>query len=109
MDFSFLKFLTSNYFVITWYFIGICGALVVAYDELKTNTEVNSALKAGWIIIIIFFSILGLLLYKVTCRPPNIGNYKNDEKKKYIIIMLIKNGKKFLALLCIMSAVMVLE
>ena len=94
MDFSFLDFLTSNSFVVTWYLIGLVGTLVVAYDVLKLNTEVNKSLKAGWIIIIIFFSILGLLLYKVTCRPPNIGNYKNDEKKKIHHIYVNKKWKK---------------
>ncbi|MBK5286787.1 MAG: PLDc N-terminal domain-containing protein [Bacteroidia bacterium] len=94
MDFSFLEFLTSSAFVITWYFIGVVGALVVAYDVLKINTEVNTALKAGWIIIIIFFSILGLLLYKVTCRSPNIGNYKKDEKKKVHHNYVNKNWKR---------------
>lgn len=93
MDFSFLEFLTSNAFVVTWYFIGIVGALVVAYDVLKINTEVNNALKAGWIIII-FFSILGLILYKVTCRPPNIGSYKNDEKKEVHHNYVNKKWKK---------------
>ena len=94
MDFSFLEFLTSRSFVITWYFIGIVGALVVAYDVININTEVNKALKAGWIIIVIFFSILGLLLYKVTCRPPNIGNYQNDEKKKVHHKYVNKKWKK---------------
>ncbi len=94
MDFSFLEFLTSNAFVITWYSIGIFGALVVTYDVLKINTEVNTALKFGWIIIIIFFSILGLLLYKVTCRPPNIGNYQNEAKKEVHHNYVNKKWKK---------------
>lgn len=52
------------------------------YDVLYVNTSVSKPLKVGWPIIIFFFSIIGLLLYLVTCRAPGIANLKEDKKKE---------------------------
>ncbi len=81
MYLSFLIFLTNPYFVIVWY---VCGLLLAGWtlnDMLYVNTEVNKALKPGWIIIIIFFSVLGFYFYQISCRPQNIQNVKAENKK----------------------------
>ncbi len=80
---NFLYFLMNPAFVITWYLFGFLSSIIVAYDIIKYNTNVNTALKVGWPIIIIFFSAFGLLLYIWSCRPPYIKYYKGETAKKY--------------------------
>lgn len=78
MVFGFLRFLADPLFVIPWYGIGFLGALWVLYDTLSVNTNVNVALKAAWPIIVFFFSIIGLALYWITCRPPGIAGKEGE-------------------------------
>lgn len=54
-------------FVILWYGFGIVAAGWVLYDSLVVNRYVMPALKVGWPIVVIFFSVIGLLLYLWTC------------------------------------------
>jgi hypothetical protein len=54
----------------------------VIYDLFYVNTSVNKSLKAGWPIIFIFFSVIGLLLYLLTCRPNGMSFVKPNVKKK---------------------------
>ncbi len=82
MDLSFLNFLMNPYFVIAWYGIGIFAAGWTLNDEIYVNTNVNLALKPGWIVIIIFFSVIGFWLYVISCRPPGIQNISGEEAKK---------------------------
>jgi hypothetical protein len=82
MNWGFLSFLSSPAFVITWYGFGILAAAWVLYDEYKVNMNVQPALKWGWPIIVVFFSILGLALYWWTCRPPGIQNLHGEEQKR---------------------------
>ena len=72
--FDFLGFLAMPAFVVPWYGFGIVAAGWTLYDTLVVNTNVQTPLKAAWPIIITFFSIIGLALYIVTCRPPGIGS-----------------------------------
>ena len=81
LNFTFLSFLQEPWFVIPWYVFGILAAIWVTYDEIKINTQVNKALKYGWPIIFIFFSVIGLVLYLVTCRPPGIRTKKGQKEK----------------------------
>ena len=46
------------------------------------NTSVNKALKTGWPVVIIFFSIFGLFLYLWTCRPKGMSYFKTGINKK---------------------------
>ncbi len=82
MDFSFLGFLMNPYFVAAWYITGLFAAGWTLNDELYVNTRVNLALKPGWIVIIIFFSVIGFWLYLASCRPPDIEKYSGEEEKK---------------------------
>jgi hypothetical protein len=82
VDFDFLSFLTNPVFVVPWYSFGLLAAAWVTYDELKVNRHVNQALKAGWPIIVTFFSVIGLALYFWTCRPPDIGQKSGEEAKR---------------------------
>jgi hypothetical protein len=79
MHFDFLRFLTSPVFIIPWYGFGLISAVWVFFDELTANKHVSEALKIGWPIIISFFSIIGLILYLLTCRPPGIIHKSSDE------------------------------
>ncbi|MEO6908232.1 MAG: DUF4396 domain-containing protein [Abditibacteriaceae bacterium] len=78
MSFDFLRFLTNPAFVLSWYGFGILAAAWTSYDLLIVNRHVASVLKAVWPIIIVFFSVIGLIAYIVSCRPSNIG--ATDEK-----------------------------
>lgn len=79
---SFLQFLTQPSFVIPWYGFGILAGAWVLYDTLTTNRNVMPALKAGWPIIIVFFSVIGLALYFWSCRPPGIGTEHGEAAKR---------------------------
>ena len=78
---SSFDFLTTGTFVLSWYVSGFILTLWVIYDVLYVNTSVSKPLKVGWPIIIFFFSIIGLLLYLLTCRVLGIANLKEDKKK----------------------------
>lgn len=71
---SSLHVLSVHMFVILWYGFGIVAAGWVLYDSLVVNRYVMPALKVGWPIVVIFFSVIGLLLYLWTCRPRGIGS-----------------------------------
>jgi hypothetical protein len=77
-----LSFLVSNIFVLSWFISGFLLALWVVYDVLYVNTAVSKPLKIGWPIILSFFSVLGLLLYLITCRAPRTAYLKSADKKK---------------------------
>lgn len=83
MHYGFLTFLTSPVFVIPWYGFGIFAAGWVLLDVLTANKNVNEALKIGWPIIIVFFSIIGLILYLWTCRAPGIIDRNGEDAKSY--------------------------
>ncbi|EPR43629.1 protein of unknown function DUF4396 [Desulfovibrio sp. X2] len=76
---SHLAFLANPAFVIVWYGFGLLAAVWVTYDVLRVNTHVMPALKAGWPIIVTFFSIIGLGLYLASCRPPGIASLRGEE------------------------------
>ena len=82
MIYSLLSFLANPWFVSCWYSIGAIGAAWVLYDTLKVNTAVNPPLKAAWPIIVFFFSVIGIVLYLLTCRPSGIKGKEMKEKKK---------------------------
>jgi hypothetical protein len=77
-----LSFLTSSVFVLTWFISGFFMALWVTYDVLYVNTAVSKPLKVGWPIILMFFSVIGLFLYFITCRAPRTAYLKVENKKK---------------------------
>ncbi len=69
-----LHFLTNGPFVVSWYVSGVILAIWGIYDLYYVNTSVNRPLKVGWPIIFIFFSVIGLFLYLLTCRPSGISH-----------------------------------
>ncbi len=71
-----------DYFILSWYVSGFILAMWVFYDLHYVNTSVNKSLKAGWPIIFIFFSIIGLFLYLWTCRPSGMEYHKAKENGK---------------------------
>jgi Domain of unknown function (DUF4396) len=73
MSLSYLSFLADPWFVVPWYGFGALAAAWVLRDTLVVNTHVNAPLKAGWPVILLFFSVLGLVVYLWTCRPRRIG------------------------------------
>lgn len=83
MSFDFLQVLANPLFVVPWYGFGIVAAVWVFFDELTANKNVNEALVLGWPIIIVFFSLIGLLLYLLTCRPPGIISRSGEEAAAY--------------------------
>lgn len=83
VNLSFFNFLAQPWFVIAWYAIGLCGAIWVGYDAYRVNVNVNPALKWAWPIIILFFSVIGIVLYVWTCRPPHVGEKQGEEQKQF--------------------------
>jgi hypothetical protein len=79
MNFNFLTFLTNLVFVVPCFGFGLVAAAFVLFDVRIANQHVNEALKIGWPIIILFFSVIGLLLYLWTCRPPGIIHKQGSE------------------------------
>lgn len=77
-----LSFLAEPWFVITWYACGAAGAAWMIYDATHANQPLNTAVKAAWPIIILFFSVLGVALYLTTSRPSGIGSVKGEEAEK---------------------------
>jgi hypothetical protein len=82
MSLDFLRFLTSPAFVLAWYGFGVLAAAWVLYDSFAVNRHVSPMLKAAWPIIMVFFSVLGLVLYLASCRPPRIGEKQGEEAKQ---------------------------
>ncbi len=83
MNFDFLSFLTSPVFVVPWYGFGLVAGAWVFFDEQTANKNVNEAIKIGFSILIVFFSVIGLFLYLLTCRPPGIIHKKGEEARAY--------------------------
>lgn len=82
VDWSFLSFLAEPWFVIPWYAVGAIGAAIVGYDLRANNTPLKQAMKWAWPIIVLFFSILGILLYVTTARAPGIGEFDDPDRKQ---------------------------
>ena len=85
LNFEFLRFLAQPLFVIPWYAVGAIAALWVLRDTLTANRHVTPALKAAWPVIVLFFSVVGLVLYVCSCRPKRIGAIQmrgGDEQAK---------------------------
>ncbi len=77
-----LSFLTNGSFVVPWYASGLTLSIWGVYDLFYVNTSVNKSLKAGWPIIFIFFSVVGLIFYLFTCRPKGMSFVKSNLNKK---------------------------
>ncbi|MEO6878921.1 MAG: PLDc N-terminal domain-containing protein, partial [Gemmatimonadaceae bacterium] len=87
MNLEFLRFLAQPAVVIPWYGVGAVAAIWVLYDTFTANRDVGPALKAAWPIIMLFFSVLGVVLYVASCRPRHIGAIRKrggDEEAKRV-------------------------
>lgn len=84
LDWGFLAFLGSPWFVVPWYVIGAAGATWVIYDTSKVNTRLAKAMKWAWPILVLFFSVIGLALYWWSSRPPGIGRKQGEERKQML-------------------------
>ena len=91
---DFLSFLGSPIFVVPWFGFGLVAAFWVFIDVYTANKNVNQALKLGWPILIVFFSIIGLLLYLWTCRPPWIINQSGEQAQAIHHEFVSPMGKK---------------
>jgi len=91
MDWGVLGFLAEPWFVIPWYGLGLILAGWVLYDEYWVNVHVGPALKWAWPVIVLFFSLLGLLAYLLTSRSPGAGRLRGEaakrEHKEYVDTM----------------------
>jgi hypothetical protein len=79
---SWLAFLAEPWVVVAWYLLGAVAAVWVVRDVYEANTNVQPALKWAWPIIVLFFSVIGLILYLKTCRPPGIERYSGEDAKR---------------------------
>lgn len=76
-----LTFMAEPWFAIPWFAVGILGALWILWDSFHANSALNPPLKACWPILVLFFSIVGVVLYHLVSRPPDIGRYEGREAK----------------------------
>ena len=76
-----LPLMAEPWFAIPWYVVSALGVLWVIYDVRTVNTALNPPLKVAWPIIIIFFSVVGIALYLVTSRPPDISRVHGRMEK----------------------------
>ena len=76
-----LPFMASPAFAISWYAIGVIGAVAIAIDANTANSALNPPLKVAWPIIVFFFSLVGVALYLVTSRPGDIGRVQGRKAK----------------------------
>lgn len=70
-----LTFMAEPWFAISWYAIGLLGAAWVLWDGFHANSALNPPLKWCWVILVPFFSVIGIALYFVVSRPRDIGDY----------------------------------
>lgn len=82
MNSSGLSILAEPWFVVPWYLVGAGGALWVMHDVRTTNTPLKTAMKWAWPIVVVFFSVLGLLLYFATARSPDVSTLSRPEDKQ---------------------------
>lgn len=82
MGWGVLFFLGEPWFVLPWYGIGLLGVLYLIHDMRTKNTALKPAMKWAWPIIVLFFSVIGLVLYFTTARAPQVGKKENPEEKK---------------------------
>lgn len=80
MNLHFLRFLAEPAFVIPWYAFGAIAAVLVLRDTFTANRQVTPALKAAWPIIVLFFSVIGAVLYLWSCRPRHIGSIRRQAR-----------------------------
>src|SRR5437763_1338156 len=76
-----LTFMAEPWFATSWYLVGALGAMWMIFDARTANSALNPPLKVAWPIIILFFSLLGIILYLVTSRPPDIASYTSKDSK----------------------------
>jgi hypothetical protein len=79
---DFLAALAQPAVVVSWYAVGAAGAAWTLYDAMYVNRAMNRSLRWAWPIIVFFFSIAGLLLYRWTCRPPHIGELDDEAQQR---------------------------
>jgi hypothetical protein len=84
MEWQWLSFLMSPWFVLPWFGFGLAVAVWLLHDQYWVNTQVMPPLKVGWIILAPFFSMLLLLLYLFTCRPPCIQEVKDPQRQQQV-------------------------
>lgn len=85
MDWNYLAFLAEPWFVLTWYGLAIPATLWVLYDVYKVNRPLDTAMKWAWPILVFFFSLVGVVLYVKSSRPPGIGRIKDrrDQQERF--------------------------
>ncbi len=91
MSWDALYFLTRPAFVVSWYAIGIAAAVWVVYDVRVDNKALNKPLKWAWPIIMVFFSVIGIVLYFTAARPRGIGA-KPAKQQQQILNRYAENG-----------------
>lgn len=82
MNWGSLSFLSNPWFVVPWYVTGLVSAYWVGHDQRHHNVHLPTALKWGFPILVFFFSIIGLALYLVAARPPNIAKKTGEENER---------------------------
>jgi hypothetical protein len=80
-DLGYLAFLAEPWFVVPWYLVGAAGAIWVVRDTHTANPGVGAAVAWAWPIIVFFFSVIGLALYRLASRPGGIDRVDGEDAK----------------------------
>lgn len=81
---NFFAFLAEPGFVVAWYAIGLLAGAWVWHDQRTSNTPLKTAIQWAWPIVVLFFSVLGLLLYFTTARAPGVAQARDEDEKKVL-------------------------
>ncbi|MGE0653802.1 MAG: DUF4396 domain-containing protein, partial [Alphaproteobacteria bacterium] len=76
-----LGWMADPAFALPWFGVAVVCVAWVVYDSNTANSSLNPPLKVCWPILIFFFSVVGLLLYLVSSRPPDIGRFHTRHQK----------------------------
>ncbi len=62
-------------FLVVWFVVAFLSAVWVAYDEITTQPEIMGVMKVAWVLITLYFGVVGVILYLTSCREPRPGTH----------------------------------
>ncbi len=62
-------------FLVVWFSVAFLSAVWVAYDEITTQPEIMGVMKVAWVLITLYFGVVGVILYLTSCREPQPGTH----------------------------------
>lgn len=70
-----MEFGTLDWVVLTWFVATAASVLYVAWDSIFHNPE-YAVMKVGWVLVVLYTGVFGLVLYILTCKEPRPGEHE---------------------------------